>query len=79
MSASDRTQREDGPTSVGSEFPKEQARVRQLIAEYRSLPGGVGYIGAKLMEAVLQRADEAAMSGDITAILASYEEMRGCE
>lgn len=66
-------------TTVGDAFPKEQARLRELILTYRALPGGVGTIGALLIEGVLQRADEAAMSGDIIAILRSYEEMRGCE
>lgn len=70
---------EKSMSSVGEEFPKEQARVRELIALYRSLPGGVGNIGAMLMEGVLQRADQAAISGDVVAMVRSFEEMRGCE
>lgn len=71
-------QREDKnePLSVGHALPVEQARVRGLIAEYRAI-GPAGMIGATLMEAALQRADEAAISGDVLAILRSYEELKG--
>ena len=68
-----------GTKTVGSEFPVEQARVRELIATYRALPGNVGVLGAAILEEVLRKADQAAMSGDIVAILRSYEEMKGCE
>ena len=65
------------PTSVGDEFPKEQARVRELLGVYRSIPTGA--FGAMMLEQVLQRADLAAMSGDVIAILRSYEELKGCQ
>lgn len=66
-------------TTVGDDFPVQQARVRELIRVYRELPNRVGTFGAIMMEGVLQRADEAAISGDIVAILHSYDEMKGCE
>lgn len=66
-------------TTVGDDFPREQARLRELIAVYRGLPGGVGTFVALMIEGVLCSADEAAMSGDLVAIIQSYNEMRGCE
>ena len=65
-------------TSIGEDFPKEQARVRELLGVYKSL-GPVGGFGAMMIEQVLQRADQAAVSGDVIAMLRSYEELKGCE
>ena len=62
--------------SVGEEFPKEQARARELLKQYREI-GPVGTFGALMIEQALQRADQAAMSGDVLAILGSYEELKG--
>lgn len=64
--------------TVGEEFPREQARVRELITIYRELPDGVGVMAATLMEQTLQRADQAQASGNIIEILRSFEEMKGC-
>lgn len=66
-------------TSVGEDFPQQQERVRHLIDEYRALEGGVGMMGAALMDDVLKRAADAQSSGDIVQILRSYQELRGCE
>lgn len=63
--------------SVEQEFPKEQARVRELLAIYKTIPTGV--FGAAMIEQALRRADEAAISGDVVAILRSYEELKGCQ
>lgn len=65
-------------SSVGLEFPKEQARVRELLGVYKSI-GPNGAFGALMIEQVLQRADAAAISGDVIAILRSYEELKGCQ
>lgn len=65
-------------TSVGEAYPKEQARVRELLGVYKSL-GPVGGFGAMMIEQVLQRADQAAVSGDVIAMLRSYEELKGCQ
>lgn len=64
--------------SVGEEFPKEQERVRELLVEYRAL-GAVGVFGAVQLAATLKRADEAAMSGDLVAVLRSFQEMKECQ
>lgn len=64
-------------SSVGSEMPKEMARVRELIPLYESFP--MGFIAAGLMRAALDRAAEALATGDIVAIIRSYEELKGFE
>lgn len=64
--------------TVGDEFPKEQARVREVLGHYKEI-GPAGAFGAAMIEAALKRADEAAMSGDIVAILRSYQELKGIE
>lgn len=65
-------------SSVGEEFPKEQARVRELLTEYKAI-GPAGAFGAAMLEQILQRADQAAIGGDPVAILMSYEELKGCK
>ena len=62
-------------SSVGEEFPKEQARVRGLLGLYKAI-GTPGIFGASMMEAALKRADQAAISGDPVEILRSFEELR---
>lgn len=69
-------------SSVGEDFPRQQARVRKCLAQYRSLDGMPGVnvsFAIAALEQVLRRADEAAISGDVIAILRSYEELKGCE
>lgn len=72
------TQNDEGPQSVGSAFPGEQARIRDLIVTYKDLPNGAGTFGAIMLEDTLRRADEATASGDVIAIVQSYEEMVKC-
>ena len=64
-------------SSVGDEFPIEQARVRELLLDYKSI-GPAGAFGALMIEQTLQRADRAAISGDIVEILRSFEELKDC-
>jgi len=65
-------------SSLGEELPKEQARVRELIIEYRDpLLKGAGNLAAMFMEQALQRADKAVISGDIVAMISSYKELQG--
>jgi hypothetical protein len=66
------------PTSVGEQFPLEQARVRELLTAYKQI-GPAGAFGALMIEQALRRADQAAISGDVVAILRSYEELKGCQ
>lgn len=64
--------------SVGEDFPKQQARARELLRQYRDI-GPAGTFGALMIEQALRRADAAAMSGDVVAIVRSYEELRDLE
>lgn len=65
-------------SSLAVEFPKEQARVRKLLGQYREI-GPAGTFGALMLEQALQRADQAASSGDVIAMLRSFEELKGCQ
>lgn len=66
--------------SLGEALPKEQARVRELIRQYRDPElKGAGEFAAILMEQSLQRADTAVMSGDPIAMIQAYEDLKGYE
>lgn len=65
-------------TSVGEDFPKEQARCREVLAQYKEL-GPSGVLGGVLIEATLCEADAAMASGDIVRILRAYKAMQGVE
>ena len=64
--------------TLGEEFPKEQARVRELLGDYKRL-GPNGAFGALMLEQVLRRADLAVMSGDVVAMLRSFTELKECQ
>ena len=64
--------------SLGEEYPLEQNRCRELLEVYKSI-GQPGWFGHAMIGQVLERADKAAMSGDVVAMLNSFEEMKGCE
>ena len=64
--------------TLGELFPLEQARVRDLLVQYREL-GAAGTFGATIIEDVLRRADEAAVRGDAVAMLRLMQEMVNCE
>ncbi len=65
-------------SSLGEQFPTEQKRVRELLGQYKAI-GPAGTFGAIMIEQALQRADQAAVSGDVIAMLRSYEELKGCQ
>lgn len=63
---------------LGDALPKEQARVRELILQYRDpMLGGAGELAARMMEVALQEADKAVMSGDVVRMIQAYEELKG--
>ena len=49
--------------TLGDAFPKEQARCRKVLGQYKSI-GMPGAFGALMIEDVLQRADKASAGGD---------------
>lgn len=61
--------------SLGEMFPKEQARVREILGHYKEI-GPVGAFGAMHIEESLLIADKAAMSGDVSAMIASYKDLQ---
>lgn len=57
--------------TIGSELPKEMARVREILGRYKEI-GPAGEFGAFFIEQDLRSADEAIMSGDIIVMLGAY-------
>lgn len=64
-------------TSLAEEYPKQQARCRELLQMYREIPTGL--IGASMIEIVLKEADEAAVSGVLLDMITVFEKMKGLE
>jgi hypothetical protein len=62
-------------SSLGEDFPKEQARVREVLKHYHEV-GIAGVFGATMIEDVLSRADTAVMNDDIVAMIKIYNEMK---
>lgn len=61
-------------TSLGTELPKEMARVRdKLLPLYDGLPNRAGMFAATMMRADLDRAARAMMEGDIVEMIRVYE------
>jgi hypothetical protein len=64
--------------SLGEALPKEQARVRKLILQYRDpMLCGAGNFAAMMMEKALKEADEAVISGDVVRMIQAYEDLKG--
>jgi hypothetical protein len=61
--------------SLGEVFPQEQARVRGIMRSCIEI-GPSGAFLASICERILQRADRAAVSQDVPAMIAIYQEMR---
>ena len=63
-------------TSIGDDFPVQQARVREVLAQYLAMDGEPG-VNVKpaiyMIEAYLAAADTAMASGDIVRILQAYK------
>lgn len=61
--------------SLGEALPKEMARCRELLGQYREI-GPAGAFGAAMIEADLKRADQAVMNGDLVAMIQVYEALK---
>ena len=61
--------------SVGEEFPKEQERLLQLLDAYREI-GPAGVFGYAVIRESLVRSFGAMASGNVTEILASFQDMK---
>ena len=64
--------------SLGEALPKEMARVREVLGQYKAL-GPNGAFGAAFIELDLRAADQAVMSGDIVAMIRAYETLKKIE
>lgn len=61
--------------NLAEALPKEQQRVRDLLPLYDAIPTGV--FAATMMRMALTKAEHAAASGDVVAMLRSYDELKG--
>lgn len=63
--------------TLGSELPKEMARVRDdLMPQYQSI-GAAGGFALALMRAELDRATKALAEGDLVTMIQSYDALKG--
>lgn len=63
--------------SLGTELPKEMARVRDvLLPIYDGLPERAGAFAAAIMRAELDRATKALAEGDLPTMILSYTALR---
>lgn len=64
-------------SSLGTELPKEMARVRdELIPQYLSI-GPASIFAVTLMRAELDRATKALAEGDLVTMIRAYEALKG--
>lgn len=61
--------------SLGETLPKEMARVRELMGQYREI-GPAGRFALTLMEMTMQAADKAMIEGDTVAMIRVYQELK---
>ena len=64
-------------SSLAEQYPIEQARCRELLDVYKTIPTGA--FGAAMIEDVLKAADVAAASGDLARMIAAFQRMKDCE
>jgi len=58
--------------SLGEEYPKMQARVREILGHYKEI-GPSGLFGSIIIEDLLQRADKASIEQDLPAMIRNYD------
>lgn len=63
--------------TLAESLAAEQSRVRDLVGVYESIQTGA--FGAVMLRQALRRAEEAAASGDVVAMMQSYKELRDCQ
>ena len=62
-------------TTLADALPSEIERVQDMIPIYESVP--MGHIAAGLMRASIKDAHRAMVSGDVVAMLAAHEDLKG--
>jgi hypothetical protein len=63
-------------TNLAEALPNEQRRVRELIPLYEAI-GPAGSFAISMIKDALRRAEIASASGDVIAMLRSFEELKG--
>lgn len=64
-------------SSLGTELPKEMARVRDVLMPQYIAIGPTGSFALALMRAELDRATKALAEGDLITMIQSYETLKG--
>ena len=64
--------------TLGSEFPKEQERLTELLKEYEDI-GIAGTLASYMIKRLLKRSYEVAIKNDITEMLVVLGEMQECK
>lgn len=64
--------------TLGSQFPAELERCRELLDIYKSI-GPHGAFGAAIIADIVKRAETALASGDVVSMVRLYAEMKECE
>ena len=58
---------------------RECNRVREIVAQYRSLPNGLGEFGATWMSDLVRRSEKAIADQDVVACVTCLKELREVE
>ena len=70
-------------STLGEQLPKEQERVREVLVGYEKIqvecPEMLCQFAIAMIKQSLKEADQAAISGDVVAMLAAYEDLKGIE
>ena len=61
--------------TIAEELPKEQARVREVLCQYKEI-GAAGAFGAAMIDRSLNAADNAIISGDVIEMIAAYKDLK---
>jgi hypothetical protein len=67
------------PKNIMESLLDEMNRVREIIAEYRSLPGGGGLVAAACMQTDVKKAEIAIASDDVIEVLQAYQQLKTWE
>lgn len=65
-------------SNLAEEYPKEQARCRELLEQYKAI-SSAGSFGVVVLNETISEAEEAAVSGDLPRMLKAFVAMQGCE
>ena len=64
--------------TLGGALPKEQARVREVLAHYKAI-GREGEFAALVIESALAYADQAIIHGDLALMIRAYKGLQSIQ